>query len=106
MRARRSACRAGTWCLERYIGQLVDRDARGDLDERGGLLLERHEAGAHRLQEAGELRLQRVEDRERSELHEAATLSRTLAGQATSRKLLAIDRRTDHQRVLDVSGEP
>ena len=55
--------------LQRGVGELVDRDARRDLDERGGLVLERHEAGADRLQKAGQLRLQRVEDGERAELH-------------------------------------
>jgi hypothetical protein len=44
--------------LERRVGELVDRDAGRDLDERGGLVLLGHEARAHRLQEAGELRLE------------------------------------------------
>ena len=58
--------------LERRVGELVDRDAGRDLDERGGLFLERHEARAHGLQETGQLRLQRVEDGERTKLHQAA----------------------------------
>ena len=38
------------------------------------LFLERHEPGAHGLQEPGQLRLQRVEHRERTKLHRARTL--------------------------------
>jgi hypothetical protein len=43
--------------LERRVGQLVDRDARGDLDEERCFLLEWHETRAHGLKESGELRL-------------------------------------------------
>ena len=57
--------------LERDIGELVDRDPGRDLDEQRSFFLERHEAGAHGLQEAGELRLQRIEDGERAKLHES-----------------------------------
>ncbi len=41
----------------------------------GGLLLERHEPGAHRLQESGELRLQRIDHGERTKLHRADAIT-------------------------------
>ena len=52
--------------LERDVGELVDRDPRRDLEEHRRFVLERHKARAHRLQEAGELRLQRIEHGERT----------------------------------------
>src|SRR5690606_34596692 len=55
--------------LESGVGQLVDGDARGDLDEERGLAFEGHEALADGLQEAGDLGLQVVEDGKRAQLH-------------------------------------
>ena len=48
--------------LERDVGHLVDGDSGGDLDEEGGHLRQRKEASGRLAHEAGELRLQTVQE--------------------------------------------
>ena len=55
--------------LEGDVGQSVDLDARGDLDEQRRLVCERKEARGCRADESGVLGLQAVEERKRPQLN-------------------------------------
>ena len=58
--------------LQRDVGQRVDGDAGRDLDDQRSLPVERQEPLRDGLQEAGELRLQDVDEREGAQLHRGA----------------------------------